>query len=75
MNQNMEKIFCPTGIIHILEDAKPQTTGYPGSFTWNSAYSSYPAGSLDYIIYTGSVLQLENAYVLCTDQFRKRDPG
>jgi hypothetical protein len=65
------KDFLPDWDNTFLEDAKPKTTGYPGSFTWNSVYSSYPAGRLDYIIYTGSVLQLENAYVLSTDNLER----
>ena len=59
--------FLPDWDNTFFEDVKPLTTGYPASFTWNSNYSSYPAGRLDYFIYSGSVLQLENSYVLSTD--------
>jgi exonuclease III len=59
--------YMPDWDNSFFEDAKPITTGYPGSFTWESYYSSYPAGRLDYIIYSGSVLKLENTFALSTD--------
>jgi len=62
--------FLPDWDSSFMEDAKPLTVGYPASFTWNSDFSSYPKGRLDYMIYTGSVLQKENSYVLFT---RKMD--
>lgn len=49
-----------------LEDAVPVNTSFPAAFTWDSANSSYPAGRLDYVLYTGSVLKLENSYVMNT---------
>jgi exonuclease III len=61
------KDFLPDWDNTYFEDAKPLTTGYPGSFTWKSYFSSYPAGRIDYFIYSGSVLKLENSYVLSTD--------
>jgi exonuclease III len=61
------KDFLPDWDNTYFEDAKPLTTGYPGSHTWKSYFSSYPAGRIDYFIYSGSVLKLENSYVLCTD--------
>ena len=63
--------FLPDWDSSFLEDARPLTIGYPASFTWNSDYSSYPKGRLDYMIYTGSVLQKENSYILFT---RKMQP-
>ncbi len=58
--------FLPDWDSSFLEDARPLTMGYPASFTWNSDDSSYPKGRLDYMIYTGSVLQKENSYVFFT---------
>ncbi|MGE5357005.1 MAG: endonuclease/exonuclease/phosphatase family protein [Deltaproteobacteria bacterium] len=65
------KDFLPDWDNSFLEDVKPFTTGYSAAFTWYSPWSSYPAGRLDYIFYTGSVLQLENAFVLCTDNLSR----
>lgn len=45
-----------------LEDTKAPTTGLPIVFTWYSQYSNFSPGRLDYIVYTGSNLQLENAF-------------
>ncbi len=58
--------FLPDWDGTFFEDAKPVTTGYPGTFTWNSDNSSYPKGRLDYFIYSGSVLQKENGFALFT---------
>lgn len=58
--------FLPDWDSSFFEDAKPITTQYPATFTWNSDYSDFPKGRLDYIIYSGSVLQKENGYVLFT---------
>ncbi len=58
--------FLPDWDGTIFEDAKPVTTGYPGTFTWNSDNSSYPKGRLDYFIYSGSVLQKTNGFALFT---------
>ncbi len=49
-----------------LEDAKPYTTGLPMTFTWYSEGSSFYPGRLDYVIYSGSVLDMENSYSLYT---------
>ena len=58
--------FLPDWDGTVFEDAKPITTGYPGTFTWNSDNSSYPKGRLDYVIYSGSVLQKQNGFALFT---------
>ena len=47
-----------------LEDAKPIVTNLPSTFTWNNPSGSFSAGRLDYMFYTGSVMQLKNAYSL-----------
>lgn len=49
-----------------LDDTKPFNPGLPTSFTWYSPSSSFGAGRLDYIVYSGSVLELENSFSLHT---------
>lgn len=49
-----------------FEDAKPMNPELPTSFTWYSSGSSFSAGRLDYIVYSGSVLTLDNSYALFT---------
>ncbi len=49
-----------------FEDAKPFTTGMPMTFTWYDEGSSFSPGRLDYIVYSGSVLELKNSYTLFT---------
>lgn len=47
-----------------LEDALPLTTGLPMTFTWPGLGSSFSAGRLDFLIYTGSELTLKNSFAL-----------
>ena len=47
-----------------MADSKPGTTAYPGSFTWQDQWSSFPPGRLDFIIYTNSVMDLVNSFTL-----------
>ncbi len=49
-----------------LDDAKPDNPGLPTSFTWYSPNSSYGAGRLDYVVYSGSVLEVLNSFSLHT---------
>ncbi len=49
-----------------LEDAKPINPGLPTTFTWYSPNSSFGAGRLDYIVYSGSVLEMNNSFSLHT---------
>ncbi|MDB9881576.1 endonuclease/exonuclease/phosphatase family protein [Bacteroidia bacterium] len=49
-----------------LLDSKLPTTGLPFSYTWYSESSSFSPGKLDYILYSGSNLTLNNAYTLFT---------
>ena len=49
-----------------LTDALPLHLGAPAAFTWYSASSSFPAGRLDFIVYTDSALEMDNAFVLYT---------
>lgn len=50
-----------------LEDSKPFTTNTPLTFTWYSPNSSFSPGRLDFIFYTGSVMNLKNSYTLFTE--------
>lgn len=58
--------FTPDWDESDLEDTKAYTTGLPTVFTWYSQSSNFSPGRLDYIVYTGSNLQLENAFGLFT---------
>ncbi len=49
-----------------LDDAKPINPGSPTTFTWYSPNSSFGAGRLDYLVYSGSVLELNNSFSLHT---------
>lgn len=49
-----------------LEDLKPQNPGLPTTFTWYSSGSSFSAGRLDYMVYTGSVMDAVNGFSLHT---------
>jgi len=49
-----------------LDDTKANNPGLPTSFTWYSPNSSFGAGRLDYLMYSGSVLELENSFSLHT---------
>ena len=49
-----------------LLDSHPYATGVPFSYTWYSPNSSFSPGRLDYIIYSGSNLTLQNSYSLFT---------
>ncbi|MEQ9308166.1 MAG: endonuclease/exonuclease/phosphatase family protein [Balneolaceae bacterium] len=51
-----------------LEDLKPTNPGLPTTFTWYSASSSFGAGRLDYIVYSGSVLEAKNSFSLFTPE-------
>jgi exonuclease III len=49
-----------------LLDSKPYVPGLPLSYTWYDEGSSFSPGKLDYIIYSGSNLILQNSYSLFT---------
>lgn len=58
--------FNPDWDDSALEDSKPSNPGYPTSFTWYSPNSSFGAGRLDYIVYSGSAMELANSFSLFT---------
>ncbi|MFK8009286.1 MAG: endonuclease/exonuclease/phosphatase family protein [Saprospiraceae bacterium] len=49
-----------------LLDSRPYVPGLPLSYTWYSEGSDFSPGNLDYIIYSGSNLILQNSYSLFT---------
>ncbi len=49
-----------------FEDALPLTTGMPAAVTWQNLFSDFGPGRLDYMIYSGSVMELDNAFSLNT---------
>ncbi len=51
-----------------LADAWPRTAGGVTVATWRDARSSFAPGKLDYIIYSDSVLRLERAFILATEE-------
>lgn len=51
-----------------LSDAWPRTAGGVTVATWRDARSSFAPGKLDYIFYSDSVLRLERAFILATEE-------
>jgi endonuclease/exonuclease/phosphatase family metal-dependent hydrolase len=51
-----------------LADLFPRHTHTPYTFTWFSRESSFSAGRLDYILFTDSVLQVVNHFILDTSE-------
>lgn len=51
-----------------MDDAKPLATNLPLSMTWYKASSSFSPGRLDYMLYSGSVMDLKNSFVLFTPE-------
>jgi len=60
--------FTPDWDDTFLDDAKPLSSNLPHAFTHTGfgGPGTYANGRLDYIIYSGSVLDLENSFVLFT---------
>ena len=50
-----------------LEDANPYITGYPSNYTWINESGNYSPGKLDWMFYSGSVMNQENAFILNTE--------
>ncbi len=65
-NTNHGPDFDPDWDGSAFEDAKPFNPEMPTSFTWYSSGSSFSAGRLDYVVYSGSVLHLDNTFSLFT---------
>lgn len=58
--------FTPDWDGNDLIDCKPYATGVPFNYSWYSASSAFSPGRLDYILYSGSNLKLENTFSLYT---------
>jgi endonuclease/exonuclease/phosphatase family metal-dependent hydrolase len=51
-----------------LADAWPRTAGGVTVATWRDERSSFSPGKLDYVIYSDSVLRMERAFILATEE-------
>lgn len=47
-----------------LMDLHPLQTDQPFAYTWRNPYGSYPPSRIDYIMYTGSVMEAQKGFVL-----------
>jgi endonuclease/exonuclease/phosphatase family metal-dependent hydrolase len=65
--------FLPDWDDSDLEDAIPIATGLPAAVTWVQPFSSFSPGRLDYILYTGSQMNLENTYAIYTEGMKSAD--
>ena len=50
-----------------FDDSKPYVTNLPFTFTWRDDESGYSPGRLDFIFYSGSVMNKVNSYNLFTE--------
>lgn len=60
--------FMPDWDNTYLMDAKAPTTHSPSTITWYNTGSSFAPGRLDYIVFSNSVLELKNSYILFTNE-------
>ena len=65
--------FFPDWDNTALEDAKPFVPGSPLTYTWYDEGNTYMPGRLDYVFYTGSVMRLDNSFVLETAHLNLED--
>ena len=65
-NQDYGPDFNPDWDNSNLEDLKPFTTDVPMAFTSYNEEEEYSPGRLDYIFYSGSVMEAVNSYALFT---------
>ncbi|MBD3366829.1 MAG: hypothetical protein GF405_01490, partial [Candidatus Eisenbacteria bacterium] len=56
-----------------LRDADPRITGRRENYTWRDRETAFAPGKLDYIVFTDSVLEMGNAFVLATEHMRPED--
>lgn len=56
-----------------LEDSRPRHAGGLDTFTWRDSQSSFAPGRLDFIVYSDSVLELSNSFVLATEELNAKD--
>ena len=74
-NTSFGNDFGPDWDGSTLEDATPYVTNFPSNYTWNNptSTSGYNPGRLDFVFYTGSVMDQRNAFVLDTDRLTPED--
>jgi len=65
--------FTPDWDNTSFDDAKPITTGLPATFTNYSPIGDYSPGRLDYIVFTGAVMSLENSFALFTESLSQTE--
>jgi len=66
-NASYGQDFTPDWDGSVMEDANPYVTGFPGNYTWNNPNGSYHPGKLDFLFYTGSVMEQQNGFLLDTE--------
>jgi endonuclease/exonuclease/phosphatase family metal-dependent hydrolase len=67
LNENLfGEDFNPDWDGSSLDDAIPFEYGQPHAVTWFNRFGSFSKGRLDYLLYTGSVVELNNALALQT---------
>ena len=49
-----------------FEDVDASTTGFWGNFTWFNPFGSFFPGKLDWVIYSGSQMKVQNSFALWT---------
>lgn len=67
-NQHYGSDFTPDWDNTNFEDLKPYTTNMPTTFTSYNEESDYSPGRLDYIFYSGSVMEAKNSFALFTEE-------
>ena len=50
-----------------LENLFARQTELPVAYTWRNDFSNFPPGKLDYVIYSSSVMDIENSYIIQTE--------
>jgi len=65
-NSEYGEDFTPDWDGSNFADSKPFTSNLPMVFTWYDEKSGYSPGRLDYIVFSSSVLELKNSFVLFT---------
>ena len=66
VNGAFQPSFDPDWNGEPLVDAAPPTTGVPAAYTWPGNGQDFPPGRLDFVAYTGSVLEPGNMFSLHT---------
>lgn len=74
VNENIYgSFFIPDWDGTAFDDVIPMTTNTPMAYTWATDFSSFSPGRLDFIIYSGSVLEVKNSFNLYTPALSTND--